>query len=276
MRYTDQLNVTIHGKSLAIAYSKTLGSPDQTPLLYLPGWGCTKADIEGAEMDPNFADRSIVSYDYPGYGDSPPPPGSVYKLNQWSYLNIAVAVSRRLRLNRPAIVGHSAGGADAIYLASHYPEFVSGLVSVMGNMELSDCFLTKKVANMSDGVLLSGGFKEYLQPLSQSDNPGMQRYARQVQRFSADQVLNYRDHAQSVVLQCDTGNLRQRFLDLACPKLFVHGEDERAAYLDDLHARQVPIVAIEGADHFPFVDKPAEYFKVLGDFMLQLDRDKES
>ncbi|HSW65841.1 MAG TPA: alpha/beta fold hydrolase [Bacillota bacterium] len=271
MRFTGELDVAIHTQQLTIAYSETLGDPAKTPILYLPGWGCTKEDIAGAEMNEDLADRRIISFDYPGYGDSPPPAEHPFPFNQWSYLGLVKTIHRRLDMGRTAVVGHSAAGADAIYFASFCKEYAAGLVSVMGNLGPADCFITGQLAGMTAQEVLHGGFDGYVLKLAQSKNPGMKRYVEQISNFDRAAILNYRNHGLSVVQHCELGNLLPRFLDYDGPKLFVHGEDEQTVYLDSLRAAPVPIATIEGAGHFPFVDKPAAYFKVLGDFMVQLD-----
>jgi len=272
VRYDGELQIALHSQRLTIAYSETLGDPQKTPILYLPGWGCTKEDIHNAPIDPNLADRRIVAFDYPGYGGSSSPSPYPFKFNHWSYFTLASIMYQRLKLGRTAVVGHSAGGADAIYFASNMPsENTAGLVSVMGNMQPSDCFLTSQIADMSDNQLVSSGFSSYVLRLAASKNPGMQQYASRISRFDKNSMLTYRNHARSIITQCQTSKLLAHFLAFSGPKLFIHGEAEQADCLDQLRANDVPIATIGNADHFPFVDNPAEYYKALGDFMVRLD-----
>lgn len=76
------------------------------------------------ETSIHSADHRVVTFDYRGYGGTPPARGP------FSYVQDLVDLIAKLRLERPFVVGASMGGAQAIDLALEHPESVRGLLLV--------------------------------------------------------------------------------------------------------------------------------------------------
>ena len=55
----------------------------------------------------------------------------------------------KLNLKDVITLGHSTGSLVAVLLAKKYPELVKAVISVEGNMDLGDCWLTAKIADSS-------------------------------------------------------------------------------------------------------------------------------
>lgn len=70
-------------------------------------------------------DHRVVALDLPGFGRSPSPSG---KLSPERYSRLLAWLTQRLEMDRAHLVGHSMGGAIAIYFAAHYPVKVQDLV----------------------------------------------------------------------------------------------------------------------------------------------------
>jgi pimeloyl-ACP methyl ester carboxylesterase len=69
----------------------------------------------------------VIAFDMPWHGKSYPPAGAYeqgYRLTSDAYVGMVVALSRRLRLERPVVMGCSIGGRVVLQLAQrHGPEF---------------------------------------------------------------------------------------------------------------------------------------------------------
>jgi len=93
----------------------------------------------------SFADCTVFAPDLLGYGDQAKGADVA-----WTIEDQVRHVGRYLRLNAagPAhVVGHSVGGAVGVLLAAEYPELVSSLTSVEGNMTLDDAFWSAGIAS---------------------------------------------------------------------------------------------------------------------------------
>ncbi|MBE3560670.1 MAG: alpha/beta hydrolase [Ktedonobacteraceae bacterium] len=72
-------------------------------------------------------DHRVIAYDLRGRGDSAKPPtGYSVPIHAADLL----ALIEALKLERPAIVGHSLGALIALYFAAHYPQKLSKLVLI--------------------------------------------------------------------------------------------------------------------------------------------------
>lgn len=97
-------------------------------ILLLHGWG-----IDSSFFKPIFDELSkdyrVTVVDLPGHGKSEKPP------EPWGVAEYALLVCHfmdELGLKNPTVVGHSNGGRIAIYIASHWPQYVHKLVVTGG------------------------------------------------------------------------------------------------------------------------------------------------
>jgi pimeloyl-ACP methyl ester carboxylesterase len=91
-----------------------------------------------------FGDRQVLAPDLIGYGahrDAVP--------HGWTLQDQAdhVAAYVRDHVDAPVhVVGHSVGGAVAVFLARRHPDLVRSLTSVEGNLTLGDAFWSRKIS----------------------------------------------------------------------------------------------------------------------------------
>jgi pimeloyl-ACP methyl ester carboxylesterase len=94
-----------------------------TEMVWGHGWGQTHAQLqELAKLARRIGPSWLI--DFPGFGASPPPPGS------WGTAEYAAAIAGWLserRGVRRVWIGHSFGGRVGLQLAARYPALVSGL-----------------------------------------------------------------------------------------------------------------------------------------------------
>ena len=109
------------------------GNPDSPPLVLIHGWGCS-VYVFRRNM-PALADGGfrVIAVDLKGHGLSDKPVASdEYTID--SLVEHLLDILDALRLERPALAGHSPGGSLIYHFASRYPERARclGLLSPVG------------------------------------------------------------------------------------------------------------------------------------------------
>jgi 3-oxoadipate enol-lactonase len=124
--------VEVEAGGIRIAYDRRGSGP---PVVLVHGLGGTSKGIWrhlAGELEGEFA---VVAYDLRGAGASAVPPGP-YSTDD--FVSDLRALVGELRIERPALVGHSFGGTIALAYAAEYPAEVAGVVAVGGPTDLPD------------------------------------------------------------------------------------------------------------------------------------------
>lgn len=234
------------------------------PLVYVHGWGCSQEDFEGAAAAAGLRNRPRLSFDFPGHGKSSVPSRGV-TIDNLAEIMHDVTVAAGFRYF--AIAGHSLGGMVMMRYAMRHPRRVVGLINVVGNMRPEDCFLTDDVA--SGRITRQDMIAKY----RNDDNPGFRRYA---ERLAGVDERTFVSLAASVVNSCADSCAYRYFTDPASdmPRLFVYGSEAigTLSYLDELRGNPVlEVHQVPGADYFPAVDNPRNFYRALGRFMNSID-----
>jgi pimeloyl-ACP methyl ester carboxylesterase len=165
--WVEESRVDLGGLSLAVRQS---GDPQGSPVVYFHG-------TPSSRLEPAFADRVseglgiwMVSFDRPGYGDSPAAPFSLA-----SIAGATGALADHLGIERFATTGHSGGGPFSLACASVLGDRVTraGVTSgagpfdrIPGLMEMLDENDAKAVALLPDQVASAAQFAVGFEPLS--------------------------------------------------------------------------------------------------------------
>ncbi len=115
----------VHVNGIDIHYEVAGQGP---PLLLLHGWGGRTGSMRPI-ADGLLDLRTIYNIDFPGFGESAPPP------EPWSvseYTDTVIALLKELGISRADIVAHSFGGRVTLLLASAHPELVGKIVITGG------------------------------------------------------------------------------------------------------------------------------------------------
>lgn len=265
MNIAGNLETTFGADDTPVVINFRYDNPDAqgTPVAYVHGWGCSQRDFEGAAIFPSLENRPRLTFDMPGHGESSNFVGDISIANITSILHdVATAAG----IGHFAIVGHSVGGLVAVTYATQHQERIAGLVNIVGNMVPEGCFLTGDVA---DGRATR---QSLIERFRGSDNLGFRRYAEGLVRVDNHA---YNALAAAAVEACTVGSVLDDFLDLNLPKLFIYGSEavNTINYLNELRDHSdVAVHEVPGADHFPAIDNPVNYYGVLGSFMAHLDR----
>lgn len=107
-------------------YRRSEYSPEQTPLLFLHGWGISTDPYE--EVLSLLADRhSVIAPDLPSFAKSSYPE----LLQDYdSYASILIEFIEKLNLKSVHLAGHSLGGGISIAIASRIPERIKSVTLI--------------------------------------------------------------------------------------------------------------------------------------------------
>lgn len=112
---------------IELAYVEIAGS--EPPLLLVHGFTDTSRSF--SLLAPHLSGRRLIMPDLRGHGGSDAGEGCGVA----DFADDMAGLIRRLRLNRPVVIGHSLGGMVSIALAAQYPELIGGLVILASTLK---------------------------------------------------------------------------------------------------------------------------------------------
>jgi pimeloyl-ACP methyl ester carboxylesterase len=223
-------------------------------IVYVHGLGESGLCFEAFVLHPALAGATHVVPDLPGYGRSPWP---AVPMSLDAVADHLIAWLAAERIDRPVIVGHSMGGVLGLLVAERAPERVAALVDVEGNVSLGDCTFSGKAAALSREQLIDGGFDRLREEML--DGAGGDRALRGYYaslRFA--DPATYHQHAVDLVDISRGETIAGRLAALAVPVVYVAGRAGGvcARSLELLTAAGVSWIGIDGAGHWPYIDRP--------------------
>lgn len=147
---------TVDVGGLQLAYVEIAGSG--RPLLLVHGFTDTSRSF--SLLAPHLPGHRLIMPDLRGHGGSQAGEGC----GVGDFAGDIAGLIRRLRLNRPIVVGHSLGGIVSIALAAQYPELIGGLVILASTLKPdfgSDHQLIDGVAALRDPISPSDPFYDW-------------------------------------------------------------------------------------------------------------------
>lgn len=125
------LNLELEGRAHRIYFEE---AGQGIPLLCLHTAGSDGRQYRALMNDEEITARfRVISFDMPWHGKSSPPEGwqeETYKLTSDAYVNMVLAVSQALSLDRPVAMGCSIGGRIVLHLARRHPEHFRALIGL--------------------------------------------------------------------------------------------------------------------------------------------------
>lgn len=237
---------------------------DGATLVWIHGLGESGACFERVVATAPLAERPSVVPDLPGYGRSPWPVRAEGLVDTVEHL----ADWMRRRVTAPAVmVGHSMGGVLGVLLAERYPDLVSGLVNIDGNLSLGDCVYSSQAADETVEDFVSGGFDRLREAILRDghDDPARMGYWASL-RFADPRTFHR--HARQLVAMSREEDLADRLAALGCPSLYIAGSPGGACgrSLELLRTAGADLEQIEPAGHWPFIDRAGEAASLIGRF----------
>lgn len=256
----SHLPLSVVGIELDIATMHRPG--DRAPIVFLHGFGSTKEDYADIIRHTAFDGRPFLAYDAPGCGDS-----TCADMSQISIpflVNTALAVLERHGIERFHLVGHSMGGLTALVLAHQNPGRVLSFVDIEGNIAPEDCFLSRQIVDHAEADA-ERFFDAFIDRALHAPAYASALYASRLRHTVRAGAV--RGIFQSMVELSDNGDLMRKFLGLACPRMFMYGEQNRTlSYLDHIQANGVRLAEIPQCGHFPMYSNPVAMWEQIADF----------
>lgn len=204
--------------------------------------------------------RRALAMDLRGHGRSGAPVSHDYSVP--SLAEDVAAVADALELRRFVLVGHSMGGAAAVAYAGRHPRQVAGLV-LAGTPGKSDPAQARQIVgslHANYDKVMAGYWNSLLEGAQPAVRGELENGMRGVGREASLAMI-------SAVFEFDPLPDLERYPG---PKLIIdtpQADSPTALY------RQLPDVSrkvIEGTSHWPHMDKPQEFNRLLDEFLAWL------
>jgi len=244
--------------------------PGANQLLFLHCLGDTHEVWAGAFACEALAGHTLIAPALPVGGTT-----SRAKMPPLHLEAVAVELIQLLRSRRgPSagklfVVGHSMGGVLATLMAERWPDAVTGVLNVEGNLTRADCGVISNTI-VAEGRGGLGSVERALPILAD----GLHREGRATARYS--QSLSVTDPraaltaAEDLIRLSRAGLIGHRFVRLNCPHLYVSGEAVPAASAALLRRSKCPWATIQGAGHWVMEDKPSQFYSLVADWIAAI------
>ena len=257
----SHLSLSVADVALDIATIQRDGA--LAPIVFLHGFGSTKEDYADIVRHAAFDGRPFLAYDAPGCGES-----TCTDLAQISIpflVSTALAVLELHGIERFHLVGHSMGGLTALMLAHQVPERILSFVDIEGNIAPEDCFLSRQINDHPEADA-ERFFDAFIARTLHAPAYASALYASRLRHTVRAGAV--RGIFQSMVELSDNGDLMNKFLGLACPKMFMYGERNRfLSYLRHIQANGVQLAEITQCGHFPMYSNPVAMWNRIANFV---------
>ncbi|MEM9748772.1 MAG: alpha/beta hydrolase [Actinomycetota bacterium] len=264
----ESLDLVVGGTRVEVACLRRRGPGSS--LVCLHGFGSSKEDYADLALHPAFVERDLVLLDAPGFGDSQVSDPAVLSIPFLA--RVVGAACDQLGLDRFHLSGHSMGGLTALLLCAAHPDRVLSFIDIEGNLAPEDCFLSRQILDhpAADPDEFLAGF---IARVSRRAEYASQLYARglscKVRAESVEPIFR------SMVDLSDHTPLMDVMAGLPCPRLFVHGEQNRhLSYLDGLPGRGVRVAEIPFSGHFPMYSNPVALWETMATFLDDVEADR--
>jgi pimeloyl-ACP methyl ester carboxylesterase len=223
-------------------------------IFYVHGLGESGLCLEHLMAHPLLKGFTHIAPDLPGYGKSP-----------WTHAPLSVveyadAVAGWISLyaaDAVFLLGHSLGGVIGTCLCERHPELVRLFVNVEGNISAEDCTLSCRIAGHTLEDFLAYGYEMFCE---ETYRRGMHEKALRMYYASMRMCDPRQLYASSTELMDLSAreDLGLRLAGLKVPACYLWGDPRgtQGHSLGLLEAAGVPLVKVDDAGHWPFIDQP--------------------
>lgn len=243
-----KMDKTIEIEGVQLHYRDT-GEKDLEPVILMHGWGCTCDTVESIAALFKGKMR-VLNVDLPGHGKSSEPP-EVWGIEEFT--SLMEKFISLLKLEKPALVGHSFGGRISILLSSRNDTGKVLLVDAAGIKPKRSLSYYRKVYSFK---VMKFFIKVIYGKRSGEDVLDKMR----AKRGSSD-YRNSTPKMRAIMSKCVNEDLRTVMPSIKAPTLLIWGEQDTATPLSDAKIMEslIPdsgLVSFTGCGHYSFLDNP--------------------
>jgi pimeloyl-ACP methyl ester carboxylesterase len=240
------------------------GSGPGTPVLLVHGGGADRSHWH-AVVPLLATDRTVVTFDQRGYGESHAPPDTDRSLGAMA--SDVLAVTAAAGLHRPVIVGHSYGGAVAAETVARSPDRFSGAVflDAAGDVRgLTAEAITEWRNGMSPERFRSAS-RAWFEQILHDARPETRQHVLATLGLTTRET--YVGSMESL-FRYDPAVVRH----FPGPTLLITVREIDGPFAMRAAVPELPNVFVEDSSHWPQLDQPAEVAAILRRFLADVDR----
>jgi pimeloyl-ACP methyl ester carboxylesterase len=203
--------------------------------------------------------RRAIAFDFRNHGNSDSADVDAFSTDELA--NDIQAVASSLHLDRFILVGHSQGGLASIVYASKHPEQIAGLVLV-GTPGRTPPDQAKQVVESLRTEKYHQVMDQYMKSLLANASPATDSMlTRDIKKIDKERSVNI---IQSMFAYDPIPDLKR----YNGPTIIIGttGEEQQPNSLHKL-APDIQYKSIDGTSHWPMIDKPDEFNKILNEFV---------
>ncbi|NLT57857.1 MAG: alpha/beta hydrolase [Clostridiales bacterium] len=254
------MELSVHG---ATVHCELSGAGTAT-VVVLHGWGAS-IEVMRPIVDHLAASFRVLAVDFPGFGQSPPPP-EAWGVPQ--YADMTAALLGQLDIRRPILLGHSFGGRVILYLVGQLGYEADRLILV-GSAGIKPPASGKVSARTR---LFKLG-KAAVSPLpARLREPLLERLRG---RFGSADYRAAQGVMREVLVKTVNLDLAPLLPGITAETLLIWGDQDSATPLWQAQqmARLLPnagLAVIPGAGHYSFFDNPPLFYAILDSYTRSL------
>ncbi|MDE2058313.1 MAG: alpha/beta hydrolase [candidate division NC10 bacterium] len=236
------------------------------PVILLHGWGTSAESLSvvAKALEDRFR---VYALDLPGFGWTP---SAATTWGTWEYASYVEAFMDRVGIPMASMVGHSFGGRIALVLAAQRPDRVRSLVLVASAGIRPKRGLLYRVK--AGAARLAKRFFS----LSLWGRLGERVVAELYRRVGSRDYRNA-GPLRATLVKVVGEDLRGILSSIRVPTLIIWGDRDQEVPFSSMEimARGIPgsrLEVLEGAGHFPFVDRPDRFDQLVREFLCQDSR----
>ena len=265
---TGSMTMGISVQDLLIGDTLVRVSGSGEPIVFVHGF-TTTSEFWREQVEP-FSRRSrVIRVNLPGHGRSPSPAGRHYRIED--FVGDVERVFRELGIARAILVGLSMGGTIAQHFTLANPSLVRGLVLVGATPHgLGPDVNVDNVHAAIDAHGIATASRNVIDRSFAPSTPAA------LLDFAKDEVVQTPEFvAREAITSLNASDSRDDLGRITVPTLVVVGDKDTITPPEESRrlAEGIPdsrLVIVEGAGHFPMIEKPEVFNGALREFAEQL------
>lgn len=241
-------------------HSTTHGSGSKT-VIFVHGWTCDESSW--AEQVPAFEKNyRVITMDLPGHGKSGAPKDAA--LSMALFARAIEAVRAEAKADKVVLVGHSMGVPVIRQYARMFPAHVVGLVPVDGVLHLSGSPSAPNPAQMQGAQGLKNREVMIRGMFGKGATPAIQEHVLKMMLGAPESTAT-----QAMAAMFVTSNWTEEVMPFLV--LGIYADKSTAndpAYMKKIFPNS-SVTEVAGTGHFVMLEKPAEFNKLLSDFLAK-------